>query len=148
MIALIQRVSKASVLAKGYKTNSIDKGYLVFLGVDDGDTTSDVQKLAKKILKIRLFEDENNKLNQSIIESGGSILVISQFTLLANVKSGNRPSFHKAADKTKAEKFYQLFIGNLMSDGIKVKTGFFQTSMKVKLTNDGPVTIWLDSKTL
>jgi D-aminoacyl-tRNA deacylase len=148
MIALIQKVTEASVSSKGYKTARIGNGFVVFLGVAATDTTQDTQKLASKLLKLRLFEDSAGKMNLPVTEIDGEILVVSQFTLLADIKSGNRPSFHLAAEKVKAEKFYELFVAKLMLSGLKVKTGFFQTTMKVKLINNGPLTIWLDSKKL
>ncbi len=147
MIALIQRVSSSSVIVDSKVVSKIDRGYNILLGIMQDDTIDDIQKLVAKILKLRLFSDECGKMNLSIKEVDGEILVVSQFTLAANAKKGNRPSFSAAMNPKDAKELYRAFIDNL-SNYITVKEGIFGASMSVEIVNDGPVTIILDSKKL
>lgn len=147
MIALIQRVSNASVeVSSEMVVSSIDKGLLVFIGIEKGDTNEDIEYLVRKISQLRIFEDSNGKLNYSVKDINGEILVISQFTLLADCRKGNRPSFEKAEAPQRARDLYEKFIEKLKLTGVSVASGIFGASMKVNLTNDGPVTIIIDSK--
>jgi D-tyrosyl-tRNA(Tyr) deacylase len=145
--AVIQRVSSASVLVKDHPIANIKIGLLILLGVEQEDTRNDVCWLAKKISRLRIFSDENGLMNRAVDEVGGEIIVVSQFTLLASTKKGNRPSFIKAARPEIAIPLYNLFCKQ-MSDycGKKVKTGEFGAMMDIQLTNMGPVTIIIDSK--
>ena len=144
MRTVIQRVTNASVRSEGEEIGSIKSGLVVFLAIHKNDTEEMIDKLADKISRLRIFEDNNRKLNLSIIDTGGEILVVSQFTLYADCNQGNRPSFADAADPTKAEKYYEKFIQALRAKNISVVTGKFKTNMQVSLINDGPVTIILD----
>lgn len=147
MKAVIQRVSSASVEVEGKIIGSCNKGYMVLFGAADGDTEADAEILAKKISSLRVFEDENDKMNLSILDVDGEILAISQFTLLADVKKGNRPSFINAMEPVKAEQLYKFFCEKLREFGIKkVDEGEFGADMKVSLVNDGPVTILYDTE--
>lgn len=147
MKAVIQRVTEASVSVDGEIVGSCEKGYMILLGAAEGDTEDDVKILAKKTASLRIFEDENQKMNKSIIDIDGEALVISQFTLLADVKKGNRPSFINAMEPQMAEKYYKLFCEELRNNGIKkVDEGVFGADMKVSLVNDGPVTILYDTE--
>ena len=147
MKAVIQRVTEASVSVDGRIVGSCEKGYMILIGAAEGDTLEDVQILAKKTASLRIFEDENQKMNKSIIDIDGEALVISQFTLLADVKKGNRPSFINAMEPIMAEKYYKLFCEELRNNGIKkVDEGIFGADMKVSLVNDGPVTILYDTE--
>ncbi|PRY85480.1 D-aminoacyl-tRNA deacylase [Mongoliibacter ruber] len=147
MIAVIQRVSESSVKVKGEIIGQIDHGLLVLLGIEDADTTEDIDWLSKKIVNLRIFPDENMVMNKSLLDAGGDILLISQFTLHASTKKGNRPSYIKAAKPDFAIPMYEKFITALESDlGKQVQTGEFGADMKVSLVNDGPVTIVIDSK--
>ncbi len=146
MRALIQRVSQASVQIEGQIQGQIKQGLLIFLGVEDTDDQSDVQWLVRKIINIRIFSDEVGKMNLSVKEIEGGALVISQFTLHASTKKGNRPSFMKAASPTVAIPLYEAFIFYLEQEVDRVASGQFGADMKVSLVNDGPVTIWLDSQ--
>lgn len=145
MIALIQHVSQASVSFKD-KKNSIGRGFCILLGVGHDDSEEDVQKLANKISNLRVFYDSDGKMNLSIEQVKGEILLISQFTLMANTKKGNRPSFINAAKPEIAEKLYLSLAKVLKEKGIKVETGFFGEMMELDLKLDGPVTINLDTK--
>ena len=146
MKAVIQRVSYASVSVDGEVTGSIDKGFLILLGVVDGDTSAQAEVLASKVAKLRVFEDDNQKMNLSLLDIGGEALVVSQFTLCADCKKGNRPSFTPSAPPDIANELYLEFSDLLRSNGIiKVENGFFGADMKVSLLNDGPVTIILDT---
>ena len=146
MRVLIQRVSKASVRIQEEVIGKIDQGFLVLVGVEDEDGPEDVDYLVRKVSQMRIFEDEAGKLNLSIDQVGGSILSISQFTLHANTKKGNRPSFVRAGQPDHAEKLYQEVNQKVKDQGLPVETGQFGADMAVSLVNDGPVTIWLDSK--
>ena len=147
MRALIQRVKHASVTIDGVVKSSIEKGLLVFLGFADGDTEDLIEPIAKKLSGLRIFEDENEKMNLSVSDVGGEILVVSQFTLYADCKKGKRPSFTNAMAPSLANEYYEKFVKVLESITEKeVKTGEFGADMKVELLNDGPVTIMLDSK--
>lgn len=147
MRILIQRVSEASVQIEGKTKSEIDKGLLIFVGIENEDSEDDIDFLAKKSVNLRIFDDENGVMNRSILDSGGDILVISQFTLHASTKKGNRPSYIKAAKPDVSGPLYENFC-NVLSQKLdkKVKTGEFGADMKVKLVNDGPVTILIDSK--
>lgn len=148
MKAIIQRVSRASVTIEEKVAGAIGQGYLVLLGVAQGDTVEVMEKLVKKMIDLRIFQDENGKTNLSIEDVGGEILVVSQFTLLADCKKGRRPSFIKAGDPKTAEKMYELFIEECKKRISKVEHGSFGSDMKVELVNDGPFTIILDSDEL
>lgn len=146
MKAVIQRVLSADVKVDGNITGAIDKGLLVLLGVMDGDTEKDAEIMASKIAKLRIFEDEDEKMNLSVLDIGGSILSVSQFTLCADVKKGNRPSFTPSAHPDTANALYERFNAFLLENGVKsVEKGIFAADMKVSLVNDGPVTIIFDT---
>lgn len=147
MKAVIQRVSKASVTIAGKKVASINNGLLVLLGIIDEDSQDDIKWLSNKIVNLRIFGDENGVMNKSVIEINGDVIVVSQFTLHASTKKGNRPSYIKAAKPEIATPRYEAFVKHLELDlGKKVQTGEFGADMKVELLNDGPVTIIIDSK--
>lgn len=147
MRALLQRVSQASVTVDGKVQNVIGKGLLIFLGIESEDTEADANWLSSKIAKMRLFPDSKGVMNDSIMDTQGEFLVISQFTLHASVKKGNRPSYYKASRPSHAEPMYEYFMERLwMDSGLVVKSGTFGADMKVGLINDGPITIWMDSK--
>jgi D-tyrosyl-tRNA(Tyr) deacylase len=144
MKALIQRVKSASVTIEGNLYSSIGAGILVFLGVEKGDEKINAEKLAEKILKLRIFEDENNKMNLSVADIKGELLVVSQFTLCGDCKKGTRPSFDKSAPLNIAKELYEYFVECVKLSNLTVQTGKFQAMMDVKLTNDGPVTFYLE----
>ena len=146
MKAVIQRVIKGSVNIKDKVTGAIEKGIVVLLGISENDTEEDVKYLADKISNLRIFEDFEGKMNLSCFDIKGEVLVISQFTLLANCRKGRRPSFIEAAKPEKAIPLYDKFIILLKETGLEVKTGEFGASMLVEIYNDGPVTIILDSR--
>src|SRR5690554_4105667 len=147
MRILIQRVLEASVQIEGKIKSKIDKGLLVFVGIENDDNQEDIEFLTKKTVNLRIFDDKNCVMNRSILESDGDILVISQFTLHASTKKGNRPSYIKAAKPDISILIYDKFCSDLSEMLQKqVKTGLFGADMKVSLVNDGPVTIWIDSK--
>jgi D-tyrosyl-tRNA(Tyr) deacylase len=148
MRACIQRVSQAAVTVNGELVSRIGKGFLVLLGVGAEDTKEEAIKLAEKIIGLRVFEDQAGKMNLSLQEVGGEILVVSQFTLFADCRKGRRPSFTGAAPPELAEQLYEFFVNYIAQKGILVRTGRFREHMLVELVNDGPVTIWLDSKEL
>lgn len=148
MRALVQRVSYAQVEVSGEVISRIGPGLLVLLGVAHDDTQHEVDFLARKIAKLRIFNDADGKMNLSLSEVGGSLLVVSQFTLLADAKGGNRPSYSHAARPEPAKALYQAFIDACRELGLPVAAGVFAAQMAVHLVNDGPVTIWLDTATL
>ena len=141
MKIILQKVKKASVSVENKVVGSIDKGYCLLVGVHKESTEEDAKYLAKKVAQARLFEDENNKINLSLKDVGGSILSVSQFTLYADTKKGNRPSFTSAAGAEKANQLYEKFNEFLREEGVTVETGIFQTMMEVNIVNDGPITI-------
>ncbi len=141
MKIILQKVKKASVSVDNEIVGSIDKGFCLLVGVHKESTIDDAKYLAKKIAQARLFEDENDKINLSLKDVGGSILSVSQFTLYADTKKGNRPSFTTAAGAEKANELYEKFNEYLKEEGVTVETGIFQTMMEVNIVNDGPVTI-------
>ena len=141
MKIILQKVKKASVSVDNEIVGSIDKGFCLLVGVHKESTIDDAKYLAKKIAQARLFEDENDKINLSLKDVGGSILSVSQFTLYADTKKGNRPSFTSAAGAEKANELYEKFNEYLKEEGVTVETGIFQTMMEVNIVNDGPVTI-------
>ncbi|MGB0933455.1 MAG: D-aminoacyl-tRNA deacylase [Lishizhenia sp.] len=146
MRVILQRVKKAKVSVDNNTVGKINNGLLVFLGVGEEDTEEDVQWLTNKIIGLRIFSDEKDKMNHSVKDIKGEILVVSQFTLFASTKKGNRPSFTKSAHPTVAIPLYENFIAQLKVAGLKVETGKFGADMQVELLNDGPVTIQIDSK--
>lgn len=148
MRVLIQRSKNSSVTIDNKVNGSIDFGYVLLVGFTDGDNEQIVDKMINKILNLRIFEDENGKMNKSIIDEGGSVLSISQFTLYADTKKGNRPSFVQSLEYNKASNLYDYFNLKLKERNIKVETGIFGADMKVSILNDGPVTIFLDSEKL
>lgn len=147
MKALAQRVSSASVSVDGKIVGKIGPGLVVFLGVAQGDSEEDASYLANKVANLRIFADEASKFALSALETQGDILVVSQFTLLADSRKGRRPSFTEAAPPDLAEELYEFFAEQVRSTGLKVETGVFQEHMLVEIHNDGPVTILLESKT-
>lgn len=146
MRVVLQRVAHASVTVDGEIIGKIQRGFLLLVGVTHDDAMEDMEYLIRKIVQMRIFEDEEGKLNRSIQDIGGEILSVSQFTLYADTKKGNRPSFSKAAPGDVALEMFEQFNGLLRDTGIPVDTGQFGANMKVELLNDGPVTILLDSK--
>lgn len=146
MRAVIQRVSQAKVVVDDNTVGQINRGFMILLGVHEQDTQTDVDYLVGKISKLRVFEDDQQKMNRSIIDVGGEILSISQFTLFADTKKGNRPSFVQAAKPDTAIPLYEAFNEGLRQVGIPVETGIFGADMKCHLVNDGPVTIIIDSQ--
>jgi D-aminoacyl-tRNA deacylase len=148
MRAVVQRVNSASVSVDGNVTGEIGQGLLILLGVARDDEEKDAAYLADKIVNLRIFADDEGKMNRSLLETGGAMLAVSQFTLYSDTRKGRRPSFIEAAPPEKANALYEYFVGRARSFGVKVETGVFQAMMKVSLTNDGPVTILLDSKKL
>ena len=146
MIALIQRVSEAKVTVHDKIAGEIGSGLLIFLGVFQNDALEDTKFLTNKIVHLRLFDDDAGKMNRSLLDVEGTVLVVSQFTLCADTKKGRRPSFIKAAQPKLGEKFYNNFIQDLKKRGVSVATGIFGAKMDVQLVNDGPVTFLLDSK--
>ena len=148
MRVLVQRVSKAAVtVEEPYYHEGINQGLLVFLGVTHDDTVVDVDVLTRKLVKLRIFSDGQGKMNLSIKDIKGSVLLISQFTLYASTKKGNRPSFIQSAPPDQAERLYLQFAEHLRQEDITIKLGQFGAHMYIELTNDGPVTLWMDSKT-
>lgn len=146
MKVVIQRSKQASVSVDGKLISSIPKGYVLLVGITHNDTIEDVKYVAKKVAEMRLFEDEEGKMNRSILESGGEILSVSQFTLYADTKRGRRPSFIEAARPEVAKPLWENFNEELQKFGLTVKTGIFGATMEVSLINDGPVTIIVESK--
>jgi D-tyrosyl-tRNA(Tyr) deacylase len=146
MKALLQRVSSARVEIDGRSVGEIENGLLVFLCAVKGDTDRDLEYIVKKVLKLRIFEDDHGKMNLSIMDIKGQVLVVSQFTLAASTRKGNRPSFDTADAPERAKALCDTFVTNLRQTGLSVQTGVFAESMAVSLTNDGPVTILIDSR--
>ena len=146
MRAVVQRVTNADVKIDGRVNGKIDDGLLVLLGVGNGDTEEDMKYIADKIIKLRIFSDENDKMNLSLEDVGGSMLVISQFTLYGDCSHGRRPYFGNAMEPVSANEMYEKFVAYIREQGIHTETGEFGAYMKVSLTNDGPVTIILESK--
>ncbi len=148
MRAVLQRVKDASVSVDDKKTGEINKGILVLLGVEENDDLKDLDYMVEKIINLRIFEDDQGKLNLSLLDIQGQLLVVSQFTLLGDCRKGRRPSFTAAAKPDKANDLYLKFVQKARGYGINVETGVFQAEMMVNLSNDGPVTMLLDSKKL
>lgn len=148
MRAVVQCVSSASVTVNGAVVGAIEEGLLVLLGVGPEDDESTAEKLWRKMAKLRVFEDEAGKTNRSLADIGGKVLVVSQFTLYANCRKGNRPSFTEAAPPALAERLYERFAALARADGFAVETGRFGAMMEVALVNHGPFTLWLDTDTL
>ena len=148
MRAVVQRVSRASVKVDGEFTGKIDQGLLVLLGVAQEDAVADADYLAGKIAGLRIFEDEEGKMNRSVSDVGGAVLAVSQFTLFGDVRRGKRPSFDAAARPERAKELYEEFVQRLRALGLRCEIGRFQEMMEVELVNQGPVTILLDSKKL
>jgi D-tyrosyl-tRNA(Tyr) deacylase len=145
MRAVVQRVKQSSVKTNGEMVGRIGQGLLVLLGVAKSDRAEDADFLANKIINLRIFEDEDGKMNRSLLEIGGELLAVSQFTLLADCRKGRRPSFIAAADPEKAIELYEKFVERVRQKGVAVQTGRFQAMMEVALINDGPVTIIIES---
>ncbi|HSO76448.1 MAG TPA: D-aminoacyl-tRNA deacylase [Blastocatellia bacterium] len=145
MRAVVQRVTDARVEVAGETVGEIGAGFLVLLGVARDDANTDADYLAEKIVNLRVFEDDEGKMNRSLLETGGAMLAVSQFTLYGDTRKGRRPSFIEAADPVKANALYEHFVARARALGVKVETGVFQAMMKVSLINDGPVTILHDS---
>lgn len=146
MRAVIQRVSRAKVTVAGEITGEIGPGVLVLLGVGQQDTEANADYLAEKIAGLRIFEDEGGKMNRSVVDIGGAVLVVSQFTLYGNARKGKRPSFDAAAPPQRARELYEHFVNRIRAGGLRCETGRFQEMMDVELVNAGPVTILLDSE--
>jgi D-aminoacyl-tRNA deacylase len=145
MRALLQRVSRANVVVDGSVVGEIGAGLLILLGVAKSDTSQDAEFLADKILNLRVFPDDAGKMNRSLLESGGDVLIISQFTLYGDCRKGRRPGFDAAAPVEQARALYELFVGFVRRSASRVETGVFQAHMDVSLVNDGPVTLMLES---
>lgn len=146
MKALLQRVSRASVSVAGEEVGRIGRGLVVFLGVAGGDTEKDAQYLVQKITNLRIFADSEERLNLSALDVNGELLLVSQFTLLADTRKGRRPSFIEAAPPAQAEEMFDYFVAQAQASGLRVATGRFQQYMQVEIHNDGPVTVMLDSR--
>lgn len=146
MRAVVQRVASAAVTVDGRTVGSIGRGLLVLVGVEQGDGPADAQYLAGKIRDLRVFEDEDAHMNRSVVDVGGSVLVVSQFTLAADCRKGRRPSFDRAAAPQVAKPLYEEVVRLIRDQGVAVETGEFQAMMRVALVNDGPVTLLLDSR--
>ena len=146
MRCVVQRVSEAYVTVDGAETGRVEKGLCVLLGVEKGDTEKDAVYMAGKIVKLRVFEDENEKMNLSVSDVQGSVLCVSQFTLLGDARGQNRPGFTQAEAPERANELYELTCAEMRRAGVRVENGIFRTHMMVHLVNDGPVTILLDSK--
>ncbi len=146
MKALLQRVTGASVSVEGEVVGSIGRGLVVLVGVAGGDSEKDVHYLARKVVNLRIFADEEDKFNLSALDIGAELLLVSQFTLLADTKKGRRPSFTGAAPPPQAEALFQQFVDEVKASGLKIATGRFQQYMQLEIHNDGPVTVMLDSR--
>jgi len=145
MRAVVQRVKQSTVKTDNEIVGQIGSGLLVLLGVAKGDTAKDADYLANKIINLRIFEDQDRKMNRSLLETGGELLAVSQFTLLADCRKGRRPSFIEAAEPEKATDLYETFVNMVRAKGVAVQTGRFRAMMEVALINDGPVTIIIES---
>jgi len=148
MRAVVQRVSQAQVQVNGEIVGQIEHGLVVLLGVAEGDSDSDVNYLVDKTINLRIFEDDDGKMNRSVQEVDGGVLAISQFTLLGDCRKGRRPSFVSAAAPEEANRLYERYVAGMREQGVAVETGVFRADMKVHLVNDGPVTLMLDSRKL
>lgn len=146
MRAVVQRVARASVSVEGAVVGAIELGLLVLLGVSSNDTTTSADYMVEKLLGLRIFEDEDGKMNRSVQEAGGAVLVVSQFTLFGDVRRGKRPSFDEAARPDQAKVLYEYVVARIRERGLECSTGEFQAMMHVSLVNDGPVTILVDSE--
>ena len=147
MRLLIQRVQRASVTIEGREHSRIGKGLLVLVGIEQSDTQEDIEWLTGKLLRLRIFDDENGVMNLDVQQTEGEIMVVSQFTLFASTKKGNRPSYIRSAPEAISRPMYEKFVASVeAASGKRVATGLFGADMKVALINDGPVTIWIDSK--
>ncbi len=146
MRVLLQRVSHANVTVDGEIVGAIGQGFLILLGIGKEDSTAEIQALSEKIVHLRVFEDDAGKMNRSLLDIGGAVLVVSQFTLYADVKKGRRPSFTAAAPPNLAEPLVERFKAAIAAYDVKVESGIFGASMNVELLNTGPVTIWIDSE--
>ena len=146
MRAVVQRVSRAKVTVAGEVVGEIDGGLLVLLGVSEDDTQDDANYLAEKVVSLRIFPDDDDKMNLSLVDVSGRMLVVSQFTLFGDCRKGRRPSFIKAARPEHAENLYRIFVAEVQGRGVQTATGRFQTHMDVELVNDGPVTLLIDSR--
>jgi D-tyrosyl-tRNA(Tyr) deacylase len=144
----VQRVSQAKVEVDGRTVGQIDRGLLVYIGVAAGDNETDARTMAEKVAGLRIFPDDADKMNLSVVDTGGAVLAVSQFTLLGDCRKGRRPGFDAAAEPGTANELYQLFCDALADQGIRVEQGLFRTRMKVQSINDGPVTMLLDSRKL
>lgn len=145
MRAVVQRVAWAKVEVEGQTTGAVERGLLVYLGAGKGDGPAERKYVLEKVLGLRIFENESGKMDKSVIDVGGALLVVSQFTLYGDVRKGRRPSFDGAMPPEKAEQAYEAFVAEARATGIIVETGRFRADMKVSSLNDGPVTIWIDS---
>lgn len=148
MRAVVQRVTESSVSVDGKITGKIGKGLMVLIGVEEGDTEKDADYIARKVSALRVFDDEDGVMNLSLQDVGGEVLAVSQFTLLGDVRKGNRPSYFQAADPEEADALYRKVIDLIKAKGINVEEGVFQAEMMVNISNDGPVTILLESHKL
>ena len=148
MRCVVQRVTSSSVTVNGELSGQIGPGLMVLIGVSADDTEKDLKYMAEKVPNLRIFDDENGVMNRSLLDAGGSILAVSQFTLYGDARGGRRPSYIRAAKPEKADELYEKLIAAWSEKGIRVETGVFRTEMKVSLVNDGPVTILLDSEKL
>ncbi len=146
MRAVVQRVTRGSVTVNGERVAAIGPGLVVLLGVGRDDGVDDARYLAQKVARLRIFEDSQGKMNRSVLEAGGEMLVVSQFTLYGDCRQGRRPGFDRAARPEQARELYEFFVSLLRSEGLAVFTGVFGASMQVEIINDGPVTLLLDSK--
>jgi len=146
MRCVVQRVTSASVTVNGTVSGKIDAGLMVLIGISVDDTEADLKYMAEKVPNLRIFDDENGVMNRSVLDAGGSILAVSQFTLYGDARGGRRPSYIRAAKPDRADELYEQLIARWREKGIHVETGIFRTDMQVALVNDGPVTILLDSE--
>ena len=146
MRCVVQRVTSASVTVNGTVSGKIDAGLMVLIGISTDDTEADLRYMAEKVPNLRIFDDENGVMNRSVLDAGGSILAVSQFTLYGDARGGRRPSYIRAAKPDRADELYEQLIARWREKGIHVETGVFRTDMQVSLVNDGPVTILLDSE--